>query len=109
MSPDERALEFAKEAFKTFGVSDEQIAEYAKPIADLIRDAIADAAGANAGAEMVLVPKEPTEAMTTHPTYINGEWSRRTWEASIQAALAARADARADETSDEKSADASVT
>ena len=38
-------------------------------------------------AEMAVVPIEPTEAMTSHQTYIDGEWSRRTWEASMRAAM----------------------
>ena len=31
--------------------------------------------------------REPSESMTAHPSYIAGEWSRRTLEASIAAAL----------------------
>lgn len=36
---------------------------------------------------IIAAMREPTRSMTEHPSYINGEWSRRTVEAYIDAAL----------------------
>lgn len=36
----------------------------------------------------VLLPKEPTEEMTGHPSYIDGRWSRRNYEAILEALAA---------------------
>lgn len=34
----------------------------------------------------VILPKEPTEAMTDHAEYTSGNWSRRNWEAILRSA-----------------------
>lgn len=34
----------------------------------------------------VILPKEPTEAMTDHEDYVSGNWSRHNWEAVLRSA-----------------------
>jgi hypothetical protein len=39
-----------------------------------------------ADAGYVILPREPTQAMTDSPDYVAGNWSRRNWEAILRSA-----------------------
>lgn len=54
---------------------------------DIVNSA-SDVLEALAAAGFVIVPKEPTDEMTSHSSYVKGEWSRRNYEAIINAVAA---------------------
>lgn len=45
-------------------------------------------------AGFVILPREPSEAMTDSPDYVAGNWSRRNWEAILRSAALSPKDVR---------------